>query len=131
MLIAGLKTRTMLVAAAMGVAALDTPAPADDGKVQILSAAFAEKNEFASGWIGSYVYDAESGAVMGEIRDLVLTSGGKAVSHAVLDMGASLGIGKTLVVVPLSRITFAVNGDQRRILTDINKSDLIEAATVQ
>jgi len=123
-----LAARKLLIAAAVSVlapATLTSPGLAESaGDLQILTVEFAAEHEFATGWIGAYVYSAERGTAIGRVRDLVLAEDGNAITHAVLDVGASLGVGETLVAVPVSRLDITAEGGQRRFTADIDKSEL-------
>ena len=130
-----LATRKLLIAAAVSAlvpATVTSQGLAEsNGNLEILTVEFAAEREFATTWIGAYVYSAARGTAIGRVRDLVLAKDGNTITHAVLDVGASLGVGETLVAVPVSRLDITAEDGQQRFTADIDKSELIEAATTQ
>ena len=74
---------------------------------------------------GARVYDVNDEDI-GEVSELILSTDGSAIDHAVIDVGGFLGIGEKAVALPMDalQILRADNGGDLRVYVDMTRETL-------
>ena len=106
-----------------------TPAPAPAAKSVVVPGGFFPRGQTTSQYsakerlIGAKV-QTKGGEIIGDIEDLILSSGGNAVEVVIIGVGGVLGVGEKKIGVNYSKLQFGAKDGNRTITLDTSKEVL-------